>query len=238
MNIGADIARSEAAQLFQAAADHQVPVQAAVLHQSRWLSFTGPILEIRNKQVFFELPKPIESHRAEDVLVGTLCHMDFRIDGIWYFFEAHVEGPTHVRKPLATHRALSFTLPERLHGVDRRLVRRYDLTHENVVRAAICPGASAKPVWTGRVTNLSIGGLQMRCLVTALGFFAPGDQVQAKVWLEPHSEPLQMQANYRRGLPDGAMALLSFQFAQASPQPETQAAMEALQARLERLSRQ
>ena len=118
--------------------------------------------------------------------------------------------------------AITVCWPNRMHRLQRRAFIRADVPAGRVARASFWvggrenepPGADPqRPVWSGRLTNISAGGFQV--LSSAgddLWDLAPGETVGVRLAFEAGSESVYADAQFRRIDKNAEDALLGFQF--------------------------
>ncbi|MEI7834892.1 MAG: PilZ domain-containing protein [Planctomycetota bacterium] len=58
-----------------------------------------------------------------------------------------------------------------------------------MMRASVWSAPDRFAIWSGRVLNLSAGGLQLRTNDSAMGYFEPGDRVSASLFLSSSVRP-------------------------------------------------
>jgi c-di-GMP-binding flagellar brake protein YcgR len=147
------------------------------------------------------------------VLIGTECGASFRLNSHRYFFDAKPIGPA----PWTTEdgkkiEALRVPLPGEMERVERRAFDRVEIPSARMVRATMWSGWRQKPVWSGSVTNISSGGMQIRTARTAMNFFEPGDMVNIAISFGSDSAPVAVEAYFRHGTLDGTMCLAGIEF--------------------------
>jgi len=83
-------------------------------------------------------------------------------------------------------------------------------------------------MWSGRVTDISLGGFQMRTHKSGMDFYEAGDLVGACLKFDEDASLLLLDAQFRHGQADGAMALLGFRFLGLEKDPDSADALEAI----------
>ena len=68
------------------------------------------------------------------------------------------------------------------------------------------------PVWSGRLIDLSTGGLLVRVSIEAARHIEPGDIVGICLAFGADGRSVYLDAQLRHNAPDGEMALMGFQF--------------------------
>ncbi len=116
---------------------------------------------------------------------------------------------------------LVLTPPESMERVDRRAYARSEIPEEAGLGVSFWAGgldaqiqveALAVPVWHGQLTSISAGGLQARSGLGSCDQMHPGDAVGLRIDLADGREPIEMDARFRYGRPDGRKVLAGFEF--------------------------
>jgi len=141
-----------------------------------------------------------------------------------YVFSGEVVGSeTYNLGPATTCTALKLTAPAAMHRVERRLHARHDVSHDEVTRASFWLGGRdarpqesevnvEAPVWSGRVMNLSGGGLHVRASFEAAKYLEVGDIVGIHLMFGSEDQAAFLDAQLRHCQRDNEMALMGFQF--------------------------
>lgn len=220
--------------VLAAAIRQRLALTVTIEHQNQWMSFRSRIVTLVEGLLLFEVPSTGPGLEVGEVLLGRTCMLSFRFQSFRYFFNALLgEGGKWPLQDGSEIPVLSVALPRRLDRLERRAFERIDVPSRQMVRATVWSCPSRRPAWSGKVTNLSAGGLQMRTSRTATDFFEPGDNLNVLIWFASDDEPVPVEAYYRHGTCDGEMALLGLEFASFYSTPEGRQVYETLLAKID-----
>ncbi|MFW6062190.1 MAG: PilZ domain-containing protein, partial [Planctomycetota bacterium] len=125
--------------------------------------------------------------------------------------------------------ALSVICPTKMQRAQRRLYLRADVPAGRVVRAAFWLGGveaeprldtPETPVWSGRVSNISAGGVQISAEAALGDLFDTGDVFGMHVSFGPGEGAVHTEAQFRHAEWNGQRVLLGFQFVGLEHTPE------------------
>lgn len=89
-------------------------------------------------------------------------------------------------------------------------------------RSGWADASVSAPIWSGRVINMSAGGVYVRADLEAARYIEVGDLIGIRVSFGGEmSESIVMDATFRHAERDGDMVLLGFQFVEGDFSPET-----------------
>lgn len=204
------------------AADKQVPVTLAVRRGSDWLSLRSRILGIRKMQFHVAAPDPQDSTtpceftRAEEIGV-TFKHKHHK-----YTFAAKVVGLQHAECEDGTQiPALCLRRPQAMTRVQRRAYHRVQVPPNRIVRVSFWIGGidaepagseAARPVWSGRVTDISAGGFQTLTSADLTDAFVSGETVGLRISFGTDDLTVFAEAQFRHADQSADGVLLGFQF--------------------------
>jgi c-di-GMP-binding flagellar brake protein YcgR len=226
----------EVAQIASLAARRRAIINLTIQHRNTWLPFQSHILGVRDRGIWVDMPAHVEDVNPQDVLIGTECSVSFRLNSHRYFFDTRSVGAA----PWTTEdgnkvEALRVPLPGEMERLERRAFDRVEIPSSQMVRATIWSGWRQKPVWSGSVTNMSSGGLQIRTARTAMNFFESGDMVNIAVCFGADAQPVAVEAHFRHGTLDGTMCLAGMEFVMQNLSAAGQQAMAVITQRLAKL---
>lgn len=228
-----EVKGSQAIAILEHAASLRIALVIVVRRQNCWITFKSRMVAARGGFLIFELPGDTDAGSAGDVLSGQEAGMNFRLQRSRYFFSGTVSEPA--RWPCSGGGELAImatSLPDKLERLGRRACERVAVPSGEILRANIWVGMQQEPVWSGHVTDLSMGGLQLRTNKSAMAFFDAGDTVRLGVTFGDAAEPLMIDAYFRHGQADGNMCLLGLEFASVNVAPEGRAAFEKIRCRI------
>jgi hypothetical protein len=171
------------------------------------------------------LPTPYEFTAGEQVGVS------FSVSHRKFVFAAKTLGHEIYRLDQETKStALTLEMPKVVHKVERRLHDRLDLSCEEVIRASFWLGGwearpeeatVESPVWSGRILNVSSGGLLVRASYEAAKYVEVGDILGVHITFGESGQSVFVDAQLRHCARDGEMALVGLQFVEDPVRPES-----------------
>jgi len=204
------------------AARQRAEVVVTARFRNRWAVFTSQLLEQDDGVLRFSLPGGVQAASPEEVIRDQTVGLSFRAGNHRYFFSARVASfGRHTNRDGLKVPMFEVPTPREMTRLSRRIYERIDVPTECRARATIWPGgretsieegSPERPTWSGRLANLSVGGFQMATESGPLSFFQAGDLVGARLLLQAGDEPVNVDAQFRYGMPDGSMSLLGFAF--------------------------
>jgi len=228
----------ETQQVIAGTAARAVPTTVTVRAGTRWVVFTARAVAAENGSLWLAMPAAIDGDDPEPLLGDQEVGISFRVYNHRYFFSTRVTGfETHQRRDGSEVPAVLVIAPTEMEKLGRRAYTRADVPSGCIARAVIWPGghenqsemnAPERPVWAGKITNLSAGGFQIRTEASGLSFFEPGDIIGARLTFGSEGKPIETDAQFRYGSPDGSMSLLGFRFLGLGRTPDGMAALETI----------
>lgn len=203
------ITGSDVASVVSQACQMRASVSVCVHYQNRCLTYASRLLSAGAGKFTIETPGPVDGQGLDQVAQGDDCFVSFRHREFRYFLTSHVMGKAlHVDKEGREIPAIDMQVPEKIDRQDRRAFERVDVPSSAMMRASVWSAPDRFPIWSGRVLNLSAGGLQIRTSDSAMGYFEPGDRISMSLLLSASGEPLDAEAYISYCAPDGDMAIL------------------------------
>jgi len=238
MSILQELGEEQINQALTGAAEKQVPVTLAVRRGSEWLSVRSRILDIRKAQLHFEAPGPqgnagpCEFGPSEEIGV-TFKHKHHK-----YTFATEVVGLQRSELADGTQiRLLCVQRPQAMSRVQRRAYHRVQVPANRIVRVSFWAGdiqsepsgsAGGRPVWSGRVMDISAGGFQVSTSADLTDMFVVGETVGLRISFGSDDLSVFAEAQFRHaeGIPEGA--LLGFQFVGLDQSSSGRAALQVI----------
>ena len=243
-----ELSLEEIRQAIETMADNGSVLALTVRSKGRWVTFRTHALASHELIIWVELPSASTQAPAYGFKAGEQIGMTFTLAHRKYVFAAKVVGQEAYRLEGETEgKALKLACPERMHRVERRLHRRIDVSGDEVSRATFWLGGwevqpaendPEAPVWSGRILNISGGGLLVRTSYEAAKYVEVGDVVGVQVSLGGTEQPALVDAQVRHCERDGEMALIGMQFVETVGGPEANAGIEAIRLRIAEHSRE
>ena len=226
----------EAGRIISLAAGRRTVINLTIQHRNMWLPFQSHILGVKDDKIWVDVPARVEDINPLDVLIGAECSVSFRLNSYRYFFDSKATGPAPwTMDEGKSVQALGVPLPSEMERLERRAFGRFEIPREQMVRATMWAGWRQKPVWSGSITNMSSGGLQIRVARTVMNFFEPGDVVNIAISFGPNSQPAAVEAHFRHATIDGGMCLAGMEFVMQGLSAAGQQAMAMISERLSKL---
>ena len=209
-------------------------VTVTVQRQNRWISFQSHFIVIQGSVFWIEFPAAEPGQAPFDCVAEENVGLMFQSGS-----ERCLFGATALRQEEYTDESgqgrwgLRMRLSGAMQRSQRRLHKREDARADWQARASFWLGgreaqpAEARvdaPIWSGRLADLSAGGLLVRVSGEAARYMDSGDIVGICLTFGAEERSIYLDAQLRHSDPDGEMALMGFQFVDL----ETDYAREAL----------
>jgi len=227
-----------------------LPCTLTVWEGNRWVNRYSRIVRTSDRRVLLELPPASAGCAPHEFTPAEKVGLSFKLKHHKYLCSVVAAGIEQL--PLddgGSEPVLSVCYPSRMNRLQRRAYQRVPVPANRIVRASFWPGGREaepnkpcpeRPVWTGRVTDLSAGGLQLMLPVESLELLDPGYVVGVRVSFGAGSEQaVYADAQYRHatpaeekppapGGPDGPCVLVGFQFVGLGQTREGQDSLERI----------
>jgi len=210
-------------QTIAAAIEKQVPVVLTAHGKNAWVNVHSRLLAARNGRLLLELPPGEAGLGSPEFHPADKIGMAFKLKHYKHVATVVIAGDECLVLPDGTStQALSVCAPSKMQRIQRRVFHRADVPPNRIVRATFwlgdcnaepTGGQDDRPVWFGRVVNLSAGGLQLRADCTVTRALEAGDSVGVRLSFGAGAdEAVYADAQFRH-VEDGAgSVLLGFQF--------------------------
>lgn len=233
---------------IQAAVDRQVPATITVRLDPGWETYHSHFVALDQGHICVELPRSPDGRPLHGFAPAEKAGVSFKLKHHKHTFTGTVAGlearPMPDGQELPIIRICS---PTRMHRMQRRAFTRAVVPEGRVVRASFWPGGREaepsppspdRPLWSGRVINLSAGGFQLRMPHDAADQLQPGQIVGVRIWLGAGEEPVYADAQFRhRQAADGDVRL-GFQFIGLAQTVDGRRALQAIGSKVGELQRQ
>ena len=225
MPILQELGPKEISQVLLGAADRSVPVTLTVRGGDHWVTLQSRLVGLRNHRLLLEVPMGgrgnlHEFQPAEELGVSLkLKHHKYLFLAPVVAVEAFDADATQSAGP--DEPLLVLARPARMQRLQRRAFVRADVPSGVVVRAAFWLGGREaepagatpdRPVWSGRVTNLSAGGFSLRTSDESVRLVEPGYVVGVRLLFGAAQEAVFADACVRHIAPDEEGAVVGLQF--------------------------
>ena len=211
------------------AAEHQAPLVLSVRVDDFWVALKSAFVQFdasgRVIQVLY--PQAVDQPAVE-IVPGQQVGVSFRRGHKKCVFSTVValrrNEPTSGGTALDT---LILRCPAQIHELQRRAYQRVTCPAEHFIAARLWEGVGAGqpgswPLCSGRVSNISVGGVQVDVRQDHNPRLSIGDRVGVEITVAPGRPPLMLDAQYRHcAISSPGRLGLGFQFLGLEhPQPE------------------
>lgn len=207
---------------LRGAADRSVPMTITLRVGECWENLRSRFLSVVGGKVFVDQPVPYDDQPPREFAPGDQFGASFKYKHHKHVFTATVKGSEPVTLDDGSEvRALVIEHPAQMKRMQRRAYFRVDVPPGKIVRGSFWLGnkdsepsgpSQEQPVWSGEVTNLSAGGIQIATDASSLDYMDVGDLVGARIAFGTERQSVNVDAVFRHGEEQGERALLGFQF--------------------------
>lgn len=233
-----ELAPAEIEEAIGLLAENNLLIALTVRCQGRWVTFRTRAIAQSGKVIWVEKPKTDHLSPDYDFAPGEKVGVTFSMSYRKFVFAARTMGQERYRLDEDTEStALTLEVPQVMHKVERRLHDRLDMSSEEVTRASFWLGgwearpeeASVEaPIWSGRILNVSTGGLLVRTSYEAAKYVEVGDILGVHMTFGGTEQSVFVDAQLRHCARDGEMALVGLQFVEDPVRPESNAGVETI----------
>ena len=209
-------------ELIDAAVRKTVPVTATLRIADGWRTLRSRFLAARDQHVLVEMPVDREGRGAPELSPADKLGISFKLKHHKHLFTSTVAGTGRVACEGGDgQEVLVLCFPTRMQRLQRRAFVRVGVPAGRIVRASFWLGGQEaepagtspeRPVWSGRVTNLSAGGFQLDCDVEPVESLDVGETVGVRVCFGAGEEAIFADAQFRHADVSGDRVALGFQF--------------------------
>lgn len=231
-----------------AAAERQVPATISVCSDDGWDSYRTRMLDIREGHILFDGPEPAEGQAPRDFQPADRIGVSFKLKHHKHVFTATVADLTWDRGEDGQPRmVLHVCSPTRMQRMQRRAFNRSEVPSNRIVRAAFWLGGRQnepagttpdRPVWSGRVMNISAGGFQLATEHNPDEALSAGETVGVRISFGVGDETVYADAQFRHAEVQSGRAFLGFQFLGLGLTPETRSTLQIIAAKAAQFQRE
>ena len=207
---------------LQTAIQRQVPVTVTIKRESAWTSCHTRLLAVKDPHVLLGELMVHDDDETPEIAPAEKVGLSFKLKHYKHIFTVTAVGTEKFEGgPDDSGQAIAVCWPNRMHRLQRRAFIRADVPEGRVVRASFWVGGreneptqadSERPVWSGRLSNISAGGFQVISADDEVWDLAPGETVGVRLAFEAGSESVYADAQFRRADRTEGQALIGFQF--------------------------
>ncbi|MDP6544468.1 MAG: PilZ domain-containing protein [Phycisphaerae bacterium] len=207
---------------LQSAIQRQVPVTVTLKRESAWTNCHTKLLAVRDPHVLLGDLFVHDEEDTPEIAPAEKVGLSFKLKHYKHIFTVTAVGTEELQgQPDDPGQAIAVCWPNRMHRLQRRAFIRAEVPEGRVVRASFWVGGREneptqadpdRPVWSGRLNNISAGGFQVVSSGDDVWDLVPGETVGVRLAFEAGSESVYADAQYRRVDRTAEQILLGFQF--------------------------
>jgi len=217
-----ELNREHMSQAIAGATERKVPVTITVRQDGSWANLHSCLIAIRDPHLLLAAPRTREGETPPVISPAEKLGLSFKLKHHKHIFTVTaVNTETPDSGPEKGQEVLVVCWPTRMHRLQRRAYLRVDVPPGRVVRASFWLGGKDseppqatpdRPVWSGRVTNLSAGGFQLVVDNNAVWDLDVGETVGVRLSFEAGSESIYVDGQFRHLEDNEGRVLMGFQF--------------------------
>lgn len=229
------------AEALHAAVDKHVPLTVMVRRDDIWLNLRSRFVGLQEGRLLVEPPSPAPGMSPSDLSAGERIGLSFKLKHHKHLFSSTVVGPG-AGEGESPGQVLIVHSPSEMQRLQRRAFLRVDVPKGRIVRAEFWLGGRKgepvstsldRPRWSGRVTNISAGGLRVEAEADPTEILETGDVVGLRLVFGPGEATVYADAQCRHAQARDGKSVMGFQLLGLTETPEGK---EALQTILDRVS--
>ena len=194
---------------IRAAVDKGIPVTVTVQPDGKdtWINLHSRLIGRQDRELLIEPPTAQEGESPREFRPSDRIGVSFKLKHHKHIFNTVVLGAHKGwREGGASGDALAISSPTRMQRMQRRAFQRVDVPPGKIVRGSFWLGGRkaepkgtdpACPIWTGIITNISAGGLQMSVDPRITHVLEVGDVVGLRIVFGPGETAVYADAQYR-----------------------------------------
>jgi c-di-GMP-binding flagellar brake protein YcgR len=236
MSILQELNRHEITQVILSAAERSLPLTLTVRQGQHWASYQSRLAGLRGRQLLLQAPQR-EQDAAPRFHSGESIGVSLKLKHHKYLFLAGVADFGNEQAREGTGPLLVLDHPTRMQRLQRRSYIRAQVPSGCLARAAFwvgghlnepAGGSPDRPVWNGRVVNLSAGGFSVRTSEECVRLLEMGYFVGTRLLFGVGQEAVYADACVRHIAPDEDGAVVGFQFLGLEYSDEGKSALQAI----------
>lgn len=226
--------------------ERNVPATVTVRTGETWTNLHTRLMALRNEHVLVAMPSTDGGQSGREFLPADKIGMSFKLKHHKHIFTATVAGTDSVDEGDEAEPLLSLCWPTRMHRLQRRVFHRVEVPPNRIIRASFWLGgcraepagtSADRPVWSGRVSNLSAGGLQIVAPRSPAELLEVGETVGIRLVFGAGSNTVYADAQFRHAEPADNHALMGFQFLGLAHSSKGRQALQVISAKVGELQR-
>lgn len=237
-----ELRTEQMAEALQGGAERSVPAIVTVGSGENLENLHSRVLGVADGHILIEQPASGELQMPKELTPAEKIGLTFKLKHYKYIFSAIVAGTQQFRLEDGTEMpVVSLCYPRRMQRLQRRAYIRTEVPSNHIVRASFWFGGQHaepdgttpdKPVWSGRVHNISAGGFQLTTAAEPADVLETGDLVGVHMTFGAADQTFCADAQLRHieSVDDGLS--LGFQFIGLGHTFEGRAALRLLNAKI------
>jgi hypothetical protein len=209
-------------EVLAAAVAKTVPLTLTRRQGEGWCSLHSRLLATQGEHLLVEMPTLLHGLSIEEITPAEKLGISFKLKHHKHLFTGTVVGVQRWALPGGEDiEALCICSPTKMQRLQRRAYQRVEVPAGRIVRAAFWLGGREaeptggnleRPVWSGRINNISAGGFQLITGIEAMDVIDAGDTMGVRVSFGTAEEAIFADAQLRHVEIAGEQVLLGFQF--------------------------
>ena len=194
-------------EVVRAAAQRRSPATLTLRAERGWTNIRSRIVDLRDGRVRLELVQPSAEESDHDFQLAEKVGVSFKLKHHKHVFTGTVASVDEDRSQDGTAlRVVWVCSPTRMHRMQRRAFIRVEVPANRVVRASFWMGGRecepagttrVRPVWFGRITDISAGGFLLWTEDLSAGSFDMGETVGTRISFGTAEEAVYADAQFR-----------------------------------------
>jgi len=217
-------------EVLAAAIAKTVPLTLTRRQGEGWCNLRSRLLATRGEHLLVEMPTLLHGETIEEIAPAEKLGVSFKLKHHKHLFMGTVVGAQRWALPGGEDiEALCICSPTKMQRLQRRAYQRADIPDGRIVRASFWLGgreaepagvSEERPVWSGRISNISAGGFQLVTGIDAADVIDVSDTMGVRVSFGAAEEVVYADAQLRHIEVAGEQVLLGFQFVGLGQTPE------------------
>ena len=229
-----------------AAAEKQIPVTVMLHRGEVWLNMRSRFLAIDGARLIFELPRISEDKAIDDLVPAEKFGVSFKHKHHKHLFGSTLLALQSYQGSDGEIRAVAVGCPTTMQRIQRRAYYRVSVPSNHIVRVSLWFGGREtepsgttpdRPVWSGKVEDISSGGFQVRTRDDVGMALDIGDMVGLRMTFGLSAETLFADAQFRHNKPTADGSLLGFQFVGLGQTAESKNALRIISSKVSEYQR-
>jgi c-di-GMP-binding flagellar brake protein YcgR len=209
-------------EVLRTAVQRQAPLSITVAQADGWATLHSRMVLLRDGHLWLDYPQADADVAPRQFSPADKIGISFKLKHHKHIFTGVVAGEAAMpAQEGLSGRILVVCSPTKMHRMQRRAFLRVDVPANRVVRVAFWLGGQEaeptktnpeRPVWFGRVTNLSAGGFQASCDDEGPKLLESGETVGVRISFGAADQTVRADAQFRHLVESDGQAHVGFQF--------------------------